>query len=196
MEGLFICSLERYERFKKDYNTIRRFLLASGHNLSLDWIDEIERPVEKEINLKSSRLFKKVSDTIKEVDFIVCEASIPSFEVAFAVDTAVKNKKPVLLLFKDGDTDAEQNMQNFKDTNEFTEKSKYKEDGFKDSIVAFISKNTGDRMSRFNIILERKQKNYLDWADRFYRQSKSEFIRELIDQKAENDLNYQRTTNT
>lgn len=193
MNALFICSLERYERFKKDYNTIRRFLLASGHILPLDWIDEIERPAEKEMGLKNSRLFKKTADAIKEVDFIVCEASIPSFETAFCVDEAVKNKKPVLLLFKSEDIEAEISEQSIKTDSEFVEKAKYEDDDFKDKVVNFIAKNAGDPTSRFNIILERKQKNYLDWADRFYRQSKSEIIRDLINDKADKDLNYQRT---
>lgn len=193
MEVLFTCSLERYERFKKDYNTIRRFLLASGHNLPLDWVDEIERPAGKEINLKNSRLFKKTSDTIKKIDLIISEASIPSFETAFCTNEAIKNKKPILLLFKKGDVDAEQSDQSLKYDSEFVEKAKYNGDEFKDRIVKFISKNAGDPTSRFNIILERKQKNYLDWADRFYRQSKSEIIRDLINDRADKDLNYQRT---
>lgn len=43
---------------------------------------------------------------------------------------------------------------------------------------------------RYNVMLDKRQKHYLDWASVKYKKSKSKMLREMIDEKIETDSLY------
>jgi uncharacterized protein (UPF0210 family) len=193
MKVFFITAIEKYNQHKKEYNQLRRFLLSERHELILDWIEVVEKIGTSDRSNKMTRLLEDSTEAIKSADLIIAETTVPSFETGYLINLAVKYKKPVLSLTLD--MGAETKVQDFAGIPEsdYFEEYYYSSGSYENIITTFIQKYQGGITARFNIILERKQKNYLDWADRFYKQSKSELIRDLIDKKANEDIHYQRT---
>jgi hypothetical protein len=191
MEIFFAFTIEDYMSNQTIINKIRRYLLSQGHTLSMDWVAMVENNFAKYSKFRMKRLFKKSLSHLKDSKIMIIEASTPSFELTTLTYKALELKKPTLLLVKkkeDFET-KEYDYINISDPN-YLEKKEYTEESLEAIISKFIHENINDPISRFNILLEKKQKNYLDWADRFYRVSKSELIRTLIDEKAQNDPNY------
>lgn len=188
MEVLFAFSIENYTTQQKIINRIRRFSLAIGNTFQVDWVHTVENNLANFNKFKTRRLFIRSLEALKTADVVLIEGSFFNFETASLLHEAIAYKKPVLVLVdkeqKDLDT-----MPKFQ-LSEYVEVREYTIDTYEEAIQNFIEINRNEPLSRFNIMLERKQKNYLDWADRFYRQSKSEIIRNLINQRAQNDPNY------
>lgn len=187
MEISFAFSIENYKAQEQIVNKLRRYILATGNTLSVDWVQIVENNLSNFNKFKTRRLFNRSIDALAECSAVIIEGSYPNFETIALLHEAIKAKKPVLILTNEEDRDSERAIDIQAD---YTESALYNEESYETIIQYFIEKNKNQPLSRFNILLERKQKNYLDWADRFYRQSKSEIIRNLIDQKAQNDLNY------
>jgi hypothetical protein len=193
MKIFFTTAIEKYNQHKKEYNQLRRFLLSERHELTLDWIEVVEKIGTSDRSNKMTRLLEDSTEAIKSANLIIAETSVPSFETGYLINLAIKYKKPVLSLTLD--MGAETKVQDFAGIleSDYFEEYYYSTGSYESIITRFIQKYQGGITARFNIILERKQKNYLDWADRFYKQSKSELIRDLIDKKANEDIHYQRT---
>ncbi len=190
MKILYICSIDQFKTNRERYNLIRRILLATGHELTFDWLTKIENNLGQYSKLNLSRLFDSTIAAIKESDAVVIEGTIPSFEAGFIANFAAKNRKSVLILIE-GNEGVDFSSLNIIETEHIFIKN-YNKENIENLLSEFLKDNAGEPSYRFNIILGRRQKNYLNWADRFYRKSKSELIREIIDDKANNDVNYLR----
>ena len=67
----------------------------------------------------------------------------------------------------------------------------YSLDNYKEIIDEFLGyAELEGGLRRYNIMLGRKEKYYLDWASVKYEKSRSEIIRELVDKKLENDTDF------
>ena len=67
----------------------------------------------------------------------------------------------------------------------------YTEKNFKEVIDEFLGyASIEEGQGRYNIILDKKHKYYLDWAADKYKQSKSNIIRSLVQNKMEQDPNF------
>jgi hypothetical protein len=191
MKALFVTPIDRFRTFRQEYLKIRRHLLSSGHELTLDWVNYIEDHLARFSKFNHSNLFRKVSGSVKVSDITIIEGTIPSFETSSILNLSLKNKKPTLVLAQKEKKEIEPLDFIGVSENEYLEQHEYQQNEFKTIIDEFTKRNTGEAYSKFNIILERKQRNFLDWADRFYRKSKSELIREILDSYSEKDLSYQ-----
>ncbi|BCX13679.1 MAG: hypothetical protein KatS3mg085_211 [Candidatus Dojkabacteria bacterium] len=191
MNILFAFTIEDYLSNQNTINKIRRYLLSQGNNLTIDWVNVVENNLSKYTKFQMKRLFKKSIQALSESKIVILEASTPSFELTSIAYKAIDLKKPTLILKKKKE-DFEAKEPDYITINnpDYIETKEYSDSSLEKIIDNFIKTNLNDPITRFNILLERKQKNYLDWADRFYRMSKSEIIRELINNKAENDPNY------
>ncbi len=73
----------------------------------------------------------------------------------------------------------------------------YTKKNYKGILEEFIGLSQIEQgQQRYNIILDRKQKYYLDWASVKYKKSRSLIIRSLIDTEINNDKNYQKYIKT
>lgn len=192
MKILYVCSIDQFKSNRDKYNLIRRLLLALGHELSFDWLTKVENNLGQYSKLNLSRLFESCIDAIKESDAVIIEGSIPSFEAGFIANFAAKNRKSVLILREENESAGDIESLNILESEHIFIKT-YTKENIESMLSDFLKDNAGEPSYRFNIILGRRQKNYLNWADRFYRKSKSELIREIIDEKANNDVNYLRS---
>ncbi len=196
MKALFATPLSKFKNYRSNYIVIRRNILTLNCSLSLDWIELVEHFEKTKLSNYSDRLFKKAVDAMQESDLLVVEATNMSFEVGYLVQLANELKKPALILIeKDADLDSEIAIEIKRLDKDYTEIKKYYLQDIESILSEFVNKYRGDHISRFNLMLGRNQRNYLDWAQMQYRQNKSEIIRKLIDQQAQVDSSYQRFLN-
>lgn len=169
---------------EKDIATLRRLISIvreSGHELALEWV---ERAYKRSTDSSQAgadwgTIFKQNLETIARADVVVAETSYDSFGVGYQVAFAVEQKKPVLLLRHDTS-----------DPDTFVSGV---EDGwvahrhYNDSTIEGILKdffNDHDIRSkdlRFNFFIDRKIYNYLRWASFKTGKTKSEILRNLVE---------------
>lgn len=172
-----------YKEYKSSYLKIRQHLIDSGHVLTDDWIGDHGKWIEENPNARRGikEVYEQVLKAIDEADVSIIEFTVPNFSTSHQITYSIQKRKPTLVMrlhkettFKDSYIEAI-DSQHLK-VIEYTTKN-YKE--IIDEFLGYASIEEGQ--GRYNIVLSKKHKYYLDWAANKYSKSRSEIIRNLIE---------------
>lgn len=175
--------------YKDIYFSIRDYLKEQGHIVIYDWLDtaleyRLNNPEGKR-NIKN--IFNEITTAIEEADAVIIEYTVPNFSSSHQITYALHKRKPTLVmrLHKDN-TFSDSYIEALESP--FLSLKDYTLANFKDVIDEFLGYSQIKKgMGRYNIVLDNTQKFYLDWASAKYKKSRSEIIRDALEDKVQND---------
>lgn len=182
----FVASKGQILKCYDDYERIRSTVLALGHTIAYDWIDE-EREFwesgKKHNKVEWAAIIDKNMAALARADVIIAEASAMTFSTGFLVAHAINQKKPVLVLARDNQLEGTFGSGIVSD---FVRLVNYSESDVRDFITEFINDNNIDNKDlRFNFFIDRQIYNYLRWAAYKTGKNKSEILRDLVTREIE-----------
>lgn len=192
MKIWFSTTSLKFKEYKNYYLKIREELITSGHELTDDWISNHGKWLED--NPSATRdiknIYQKVLDAIDVADISIIEFTVPNFSTSHQITYSISKRKPTLVMRL-------QNDNTFKDSyidaidSPYLTVMQYELNNYKDILRDYFkSLNNNSESGRYNIMLSKVQKYYLDWASKKYKKSKSEIIRDLINIKIKEDKEY------
>jgi hypothetical protein len=194
MKVWFGTTTKNFLKYEKYYFAIRNYLIDCGCVISFNWLEDASEYKKSHPHGKRNikDLYKKVLSAIDKANFSVIEYTVPNFSSSHQIYYSIQKKKPtlVLRLFRDNsfaDSYIEALESRFLTVKTYDLKN-YKE--IIDEFIGYSKLEKGYR--RYNIVLDKSQKYYLDWAANKYDKSRSEIIRDLIQKKIDKDKNYQK----
>ncbi|MBU1104668.1 hypothetical protein L6255_00505 [Candidatus Parcubacteria bacterium] len=181
-----------FSDYKEYYLKIREHLLSLGHVLTDDWIGTCGDWIEQHPNTKRDikEIYESVTKAVRDANVSIIEFTVPNFSTSHQITYSLQLKKPTLVLrlkrensFPDSYIEA---LNSPYLTIKFYTLTNYKE--IIDEFLGYSSIEDND--GRYNIVLSKKQKYYLDWACNKYGQSRSKIIRGLIEVKIQDDKTF------
>jgi hypothetical protein len=195
MKVWFGTTTLNWNSHKKSYFEINNYLKQLGCVILFDWIEDADKFYNtnyKDRNI--GKIFQEVIQAIDEADAVVIEYTVPNFSSSHQINYALLKKKPTLVMrqIKDNprfsDSYLEALQLPFLTVKDYTPKN------YKEILEEFIGLSSMEQgLQRYNIVLDAKQKHYLDWASYHFKKSRSEIIRELIDNKILTDKDYKKS---
>lgn len=151
------------------------------HMLARDWIESAYRGLLNETVYKDldwQMIAKENLETISRADAIIADISSDSTAVGYQIATAVQQKKPTLIILKEGLV-APPFTWNIPST--FLSKVEYNEGNIKEKITPFLEENNiTTKDLRFNFFIDRHIYNYLRWTSAKTGKTKAEILRDLV----------------
>lgn len=165
-----------------------------GHAINRDWVDKSIELAEKKLpDIVTSSVYGEVMLAIVTADAVVVDATVRSMSVGHQLTFALQKMKPVLLLqhgedknkikelFISGAKSPLLMMRNYRNKQEI-----------KPLIKEFVKKYESKAKTRFNLVLNKAQDSYIQWASFNYKKSKTEIIQEAINEKMEKDKDFEK----
>lgn len=170
------------------FRAIIKAIHTRGHTLAKDWL---EPSYLRYANKKPSETIDWAAscraniEAIPSSDVIIAEVSTKSFGVGYQVGLAASQKKPTLLLRREG-ISKEAFLAGL--DNSYITKAEYTLDSLDQIIGAFLE-NDEDNVKdiRFNLLIDRKLNDYLKQSSLKSGKTKAEIIRELLKYDLENN---------
>jgi len=171
---------------EQDVALLRKIVVIiheNRHELAREWIEGAYDNFTKHGHVSNdwSTIFKKSLEAIAGADLVIAETSHENFGVGYMVSYAVQNKKPILLLRRDGASD-DAFARGVEDG--WVKHESYTDETVGNIVKKFIDDNDiKSKDMRFNFFLDRKIYNYLRWASFKTGKTKAEILRELVQQE-------------
>ena len=127
---------------------------------------------------------------VEDADVSVIEFTVPNFSSSHQITQSLFRKKPTLVMRTQRDnTFADSYIEGMDSPYLFVKDYTLK--NYKEIIDEFFGYSKLERGNqRYNVVLDRKHKYYLDWASTKYKKSRSLIIRESLEEKIEDDTSY------
>lgn len=194
MKVWFGTTTLKYKKYKNYYQAIREYLLELGCVLTDDWIGNHGEWIEKNPTAKRgiNKIYNRVMKAVSDADVSIIEFTVPNFSSSYQITHCLYQKKPVLVMRLEKDNTFADSFIEGLDSPYLTIKN-YTMGTYKEIIDEFLGYSRLEHgAARYNIVLDRKQKHYLDWAANKYGKSRSEIIRGEIDKELEKDEDYKK----
>ena len=176
------------------YLALRDYLIEAGCVISFDWLDgayeyKKKNPLGKR-DIKG--IYREVIEAIEGADFCVIEYTVPNFSSSHQIHYSLQRQKPTLVLRLHRDnTFADSYIEALE--SRFLTVRTYNLKNYQEIIDEFIGYSKLEKgYCRYNFVLDKSQKYYLDWASNKYQESRSKIIRDLIQSQIRKDKNYQK----
>ncbi len=191
MNVWFGTTTAKWNSYKKYYFAINDYLKEKGAIPPFDWLDKADKFYQtdyKERNI--TKLYAQITEAIDIADIVVIEYTVPNFSSSHQINYSLLRKKPTLVMrltkdnprFSDSYIDAVQS--------EYLTVRDYTWENYKKVLDEFIEYSmVPESGQRYNIVLGKKQKQYLDEMSYKTKKSRSQIIRELIDKANETGRN-------
>lgn len=188
----FGTTTAKWGEYRVFYLNIRNYIRQLGCVILDDWMDNADVAYKNQIKDRNiSEIYKNVTEAIDTVDCVIIEYTVPNFSSSHQINYALIRRKPTLVmrLKKDNPYYTDSYLEALQST--YLTIREYTKDNYKEIIDEFIGYSKLEQgQSRYNIVLAKKQKQYLDWAASKYKLSRSHIIRTLLDQEIEKNTHY------
>lgn len=180
-------------KYKNSYLEIRRSIIKSGHTIKTDFLRKYLRLIEKKKTIvPTKKAYEETTNSIIKSDAVVCDITVKSTTMGYIITFALDKRKPVLVLYQTGSDNPNHVFLAMSQSPLLTVKS-YRN---KEEILPIIKKfmfNAGSKSkTRFNLVINKAQNTYLDWASFITHKSKTEIIQEAINNKINKDMDYEK----
>lgn len=168
---------DEIEFFRRIVEAIHR----RGHTLAKDWLEPgylrfLNKQPDEIIDWASS--CRANIEAIPSCDVVIAEVSTKSFGVGYQVGLAASQKKPTLLLRREG-ISKEAFLGGLDHT--YVTKAEYNSQTIDEIVGGFLEKDEDDLKDiRFNMLIDRKLNGYLNQSAIKTGKTKAEIIRELL----------------
>jgi len=171
---------------EKDIDTLQSIIASiksAGHTLAREWIDDAYEANQKTGQTANdwAHIYQESLGAIAESDAIIAEATYENFGVGYMIAMAVQQKKPILLLHKNG-ADGGAFAQGVVDG--WVRHEMYNSETINKILKSFLDENDiSTKDMRFNFFIDRPIYNYLRWAALKTGKTKAEILRSLVQQE-------------
>lgn len=192
MKVWFGTTTLKFKDYKNYYNKIREYLIESGNEITDDWIKTHGKWLED--NPYATRdikdIYQKVITAIDSADISIIEFTIPNFSTSHQITYSLSKKKPTLVMrLKKDNTFGDSYIEAIESP--YLTVMQYDLINYKKVIDDFIfSLGMDSEFKRYNIMLTKRLNHYLDWATTKYAKSRSEIIRNSLEDKMGSDSLY------
>ena len=194
MRVYFGCSMQRAEEFKGVYLGIRKQIIESGHSLTRDWLPKsFEQHAKNKTAGNRSNYYDDVMDAIIRADLVIFDCTVPSMAIGHQITFALDKAKPTLMLVDKRVQRSDDMFIAGADT-PYLMRVNYEDtaDAVK-AVEGFLVAESLSSKIRFNLVLDKIQNDYLEWAAFKYKASKTDLIKGAIMQKINQDKNYKQS---
>lgn len=191
----FGCTSAKLLEYIQYYKGIRQHLIERNCVLPYDWLDSAERRISTNPGGRRDikRIYQDVIRAINISDVSIIENTVPNYSVAHQIAYSISLKKPTLVLWQKKDNESFSDSYLEAVESNYLKIVQYQADGYKKAIDTFLGVSKIEfGQNRYNIVLENKQRYFLDWASTKYKKSRSLLIRQALDELADKDENYQK----
>jgi hypothetical protein len=192
MRVFFGATTAKLNQSIKYYNAIRKILIDMGCIIEFDWLPEAIAYKKK--NPTGKRNIKKIFAAnliaMNRADIAIVEYTIPNFSSSHQITYSIFRQKPTLVLrLKKDNSFSDSYIEALESP--FIAIKDYNLKNLRAILEQFVGVNKLEKgLSRYNIMLDKKQKYYLDWAHLKYKKSRSEILRDALQFKIEGDSEY------
>ncbi len=191
MTIFFTCSTKEINKYKEYYKEIRHSILKLGHKINRDWIlESIKVHGSGGVDLTPSEAYDLVLSAILTADIVIVDATVRSMSIGHQISFALSKNKPVLVLRYAGSDGNLDDLFINNDKSSFLTIKKYTEKENLLSIIKDYLDNESSPKTRFNLVMNKNQNKYIEWAAFKYDKSKTDIIQEAIEEKSLRDSQY------
>lgn len=188
MTVFFTCSTRHILKYREYYQEARKSILSLGHTINRDWLEEALAEAEKNKDSELSSVYQNVMSSIVTADLIIADTTVSSMSIGHQITFALQKRKPVLLMhylaggdelrdiFIVGAKSPLLSMKGYETTAEI-----------RDIVKDFVNKFGTASKTRFNLVLNKAQDSYIEWASFQTKKSKTEIIQDAINEKMHGD---------
>ena len=194
MQIWFGATSYQIENYIDYYRRIRDFLIKNDHIVLFDWIDEaydykISHPSASR-GIKN--VFHRVVSAINEASVVIIEYTVPNFSSSHQIIYSLLKHKPTLVMrlhkensFSDSYLEAIESP--------FLTVKEYNLGNYRRILQEFLGESGIEGgLTRYNLVLDKKQKYYLDWISTRTKKSRSEIVRQAIEKIIQEDQKYKK----
>jgi hypothetical protein len=192
MKVWFGTTTREFEKYRDYYFSIRDYIVERGHVVLFDWLEDADTAKHNKPTIKRNikNIYHDVVSAINECDISIIEFTVPNFSSSHQINYSLYKRKPTLVMRLHKDNSFTDSYIEAIDSPHLRIKQ-YSMMTMRDVLDEFIGYSqleTGP--GRYNIVLNKTEKHYLDWASSTYKKSKSQILRELINEKIIRDRSY------
>lgn len=186
----FIAPMSSLEENIESYRSVVASIQKKGHVLAREWIEAAyaEIKISSEKDMEGDQNWQPIIEdnfeAIAKADVVIADITHDSTAMGYQIATAIHQKKPTLLIIKEGTTIP---PFTWNIPSSFLKKVEYSKKDLTDKIMPFLEENDiSTKDMRFNFFIDRGIYNYLRWAALKTGKTKAEVLRELVQREIEN----------
>jgi len=174
----FAASTTGLPEFAQNYKLIYKTLKSLHYEVALNWF--VARLLKKTIYHNSEELVRNETQLLNRANFVVVELSMPSFGVGYQIKQALIQRKPVLCLYPDTLDPKRVSDVISGNASSLIRLESYNKNNIRQVIQTKLEtiKDTG--ITKFNFLISPEIEAYLDWAAKFHKQSRADFLRRSV----------------
>lgn len=157
-----------------------------GHTLATDWLEQAHASVLEGAmpdEPKWQAIIEENFAAIAKADIVIADVTFDSTALGYQIATAIHQKKPTLLLLREGSV-APSFTWNIPSS--FLKRVEYNNTNVKEKVEPFLEENNiTTKDMRFNFFIDRAIYNYLRWSALKTGKTKAEVLRELVQREIE-----------
>lgn len=179
--------------YKNNYLEIKRAVLKLGHHLKSDLLPiYIKLAEENKPIIPSQEAYEKTISSIIKSDVVVCDITVKSTSMGHIITFALDKHKPVLALYQAGSNNPNHIFLAMSQSPLLVVKSYKNRNEILSILEKFLFSAGKKSKTRFNLVINKTQNAFLDWAAFTYKKSKTEIIQEAIDEKIKKNKSYKK----
>lgn len=188
----FITTVTSLDENIESLRLVMKTVQDKGHVLARDWIEAAYADIQKGVESKKDDSWQSIIEenfeAIAKADVIIVDVSYDSTAIGYQVATAIHQKKPTLLILKEG---MKVPPFTWNIPSSFLSRIEYNKDTITDKITPFLTDNDiTTKDMRFNFFIDRPIYNYLRWSALRTGKTKAEILRELVQREIEDKDKY------
>jgi hypothetical protein len=192
MKVYFTSSTAELFKYSENYHAIRNYLVADGHIITRDWLPRVEQEMRSGmVELDIKKIYKGCVEAIRQADLIIVEDTVSNFSTGHQITLALRYRKPTLVLWQGKKHHPFNQMLIHGIDSDILQVSEYTMKTLPDVMRTFINRyEDSHEKSRFHLVLNGAERNYLDWAQFIKGQSRTKVIRDALQEAMNHDAEY------
>lgn len=190
MKVYFGSSTSKIDKYYSLYKLICDTITDLGHQLTRDWLDEARENLNKNVQINYEEMYDEIIASILDADVCIVEGTVKGLSTGHVMTVALNKSKPLLFLHQNNGDDKFPFIVSGNESYLLTEKVYKNQKDIPEIIRNFLDSQKKGKKVRFNLVLSQPENNYLSWATFVYKKTKTEIIRELINDQINSDSEY------
>jgi nucleoside 2-deoxyribosyltransferase len=169
-----------------------KYAKSQGHEFARDWLEEAYKQETSKTTTDNEAVWQDIIqknfEAIAKSDVVIADITYDNTAIGYQIATAIHQKKPVLLILKNG---SKVSPFTWNIPSNFLKRVEYSSGDIEGKIEPFLKENDiTTKDMRFNFFIDRAIYNYLRWAALKTGKTKAEVLRELVNREIDNKDQY------
>lgn len=190
MKVFFAASTAELFTYYPVYKKICELVVSLGHTLTRDWLDGALKVQKKNLKVDFDKMYSDIIASILNADVGIVEGTIKGLTTGHQMTVALQKSKPLLYLHQPKGKDMFPFMVSEAYSELFVEKVYRSTREIPQIVEEFLNSQKKGGKVRFNLVLNKSEIAYIEWASFVYKKSKTQIIREIIQRQMKSDTNF------